>query len=306
MRDNIEEKSEEKITEEIKEDFVVSLKDIEKKTPKLYGIKTGVEGLDSLFFTTKIVNGKPLKESLDGYPAYSVINLTGISDTGKSLMVEQFTVTQASYGNPVLFITVESPAPFVAVSLKERAKALGIEYESIKDKIFLIDAASNSELRESFLTLQKTIIEAIKEYGIKCTVIDSITGFFEEKEMLARGIVRKFFNLMKKWHQTAIFVSQKRSGHEELSAEAAGGYAVSHIVDCSIVLSKFTVTKKYEESIFKKPIGELVRLFRIDGCRLCGHDTSTRIMEITESGLVKIGPPLHKIQMGKREEDEEE
>ncbi|MEN2984388.1 MAG: KaiC domain-containing protein [Dictyoglomaceae bacterium] len=305
MDNETEMKHEGKIGEEIKENFIISLKDIEKKAPKLYGVKSGVEGLDDLFFTTKIINGKPVKESLKGYPAYSVINLTGISDTGKSLMVEQFVVTQASLGNSVLFITVESPAPFIAVSLKERAKALGIDYEAIKDRIFLIDAAYNSELRESFLTLQKTVIEAIKEYGIKCTVVDSITGFFEEKEMLARGVVRKFFNLMKKWHQTAIFVSQKRSGHEELSAEAAGGYAVSHIVDCSIVLTKFVITKKYEENIFKKPIGELVRLFRIDGCRLCGHDTSTRIMEITETGLVKIGLPLFGLQTGKKEVEEE-
>ncbi|PMQ01763.1 MAG: KaiC domain-containing protein [Dictyoglomus sp. NZ13-RE01] len=305
MESNMEELSEEKL-EDVKEKFIVSLKDLEKKTIKLYGIPTGVEGLDDLFFTTRIVNGKPHKESLKGYPAYSVINLTGISDTGKSLMVEQFTVKQASLGNSVLFITVESPAPFIALSLRERAKAMGINYENIEDKIFIIDASTNSELRESFLTLQKTIISAIKDYNIKCTVIDSITGFFEEKEMLARGVVRRFFNLMKKWHQTAIFVSQKRSGHEELSAEAAGGYAVSHIVDCSIVLTKYVITKKYEESIFKKPIGEIVRLFRIDGCRLCGHDTSTRIMEISETGLVKIGPPLSKLSSGSKVEVTEE
>ncbi len=90
---------------------------------------------------------------------------------------------------------------------------MGLDYESIKDNIFVIDAASHSILRDSFLTLQQTIVEAIKEHGVRCTVVDSITGFFEEKEMLARSIVRKFFNLMKKWYQTAIFVSQKRSGH---------------------------------------------------------------------------------------------
>ncbi len=100
---------------------------------------------------------------------------------------------------------------------------------------------------------------------------------------------------MKKWHQTALFVSQKRSGHEELSAEAAGGYAVSHIVDCSMVLSKLTITSRYEENLYGKPIGEIIRLFRIDGCRLCGHDVQTHVMEIFENGLVKIGPALPDI-----------
>lgn len=30
----------------------------------------------------------------------------------------------------------------------------------------------------------------------------------------------------------------------------------------------------------------------IDSCELCGHDTRTHTMEITEHRLVKIGPPL--------------
>ena len=100
---------------------------------------------------------------------------------------------------------------------------------------------------------------------------------------------------MKQHYQTAIFVSQKRSGHEELTAEAAGGYAISHIVDCSIVLSKELITSRYTANLYKKPIGSIIRLFRIDGCRLCGHDTRTHIFEITETGLVKIGPALEEI-----------
>jgi len=41
------------------------------------------------------------------------MNLTGVSDTGKSLMAEQFTVFRASRGDKVAFITVESPANVV-------------------------------------------------------------------------------------------------------------------------------------------------------------------------------------------------
>lgn len=53
------------------------------------------------------------KVSLKGIPSYSVMNLTGVSDTGKSLMAEQFTVFCASRGDRVAFITVESPANVV-------------------------------------------------------------------------------------------------------------------------------------------------------------------------------------------------
>ncbi len=263
-----------------------------KKAPDLRGVPTGVEGLDELFYKAEIKDGKVVKKPLGGIPAYAVVNLTGVSDTGKSLMVEQYTIKQASRGEAVAFITVESPAPFVTMSLKERATAMGVDFSEIEDKIILIDAASHTSLRENLPNLFATLAYAIKNYKVRHTVIDSVTGLYEAKEMMARTIVRQLFNFMKKWYQTAIFVSQKRSGHEELTAEAAGGYAVSHIVDCSMVLAKELITSRITANLYKKEIGEIVRLFRIDGCRMCGHDTRTHFMEITETGLVKIGKPI--------------
>jgi len=263
-----------------------------KKAPKLRGVPTGVEGLDELFFHTEIQDGKVVKKPLGGIPEYAVVNLTGVSDTGKSLMVEQYTVKQAERGDVVAFITVESPAPFVTMGLKERATAMGIDFDSIQDRIVLIDAASHTSLRDNIPNLLATLAFAIKNYKVRHTVIDSVTGLYEAKEMLARTVVRQLFNFMKKWYQTAIFVSQKRSGHEELSAEAAGGYAVSHIVDCTMVLAKELIMTKGQSNLYNRPIGDIVRLFRIDGCRLCGHDTRTHYLEITDVGLVKIGEPL--------------
>jgi KaiC domain protein len=172
---------------------------------------------------------------------------------------------------------------------------MGLSWEEVEKNIVLIDAASHSSLREDIDNLLATLEYAITTYHTKSVVIDSITGFFEAKEMLARSIVRKLFNFMKKFHQTAIFVSQKRSGHEELTAEAAGGYAISHIVDCSIVLSKELIMNRYLANLYKKPLGSIIRFIRIDGCRMCGHDTKTHILEITETGLVKVGPALEEI-----------
>ncbi|MDO3651372.1 ATPase domain-containing protein, partial [Nocardia mangyaensis] len=117
---------------------------------------------------------------------------------------------------------------------------------------------------------------------------------FENKEMTARVVVRRLFNFMKKWYQTALFVSQKRSGHEELTAEAAGGYAVGHIVDGTMVLAKELIDSPFKAKMYKKDIGDIVRLFRIDGCRMSGHDTKTRFLEITETGLVVIKQPIGK------------
>ncbi len=264
------------------------------KAPKIYGVPTGIEGLDDLFFIVEVENGKIVKKNLGGIPAYSVFNITGVSDTGKSLMVEQFAVKQASEGHRVAFITVETPANFVAASLKLRAAAMGLEFEKFEDNIVLIDAASNTKIRENLPDLLATLAYAIKTYKIKFTVIDSVTGLFENKESIARGIVRRIFNFLKKWYQTALLVSQKRSGHEELTAEAAGGYAVGHIVDGTMVLAKEIIDTTYKAKLYKKEVGDLVRLFRIDGCRMSGHDTKTHFMEITETGLVRILDPISK------------
>ena len=274
---------------------IETLKEAGKKAPKIEGVPTGIEGLDNLFFVTKIVKGKVKTIPLGGIPRYSVINLTGVSDTGKSLMAEQFAITQAYLGNPTIFVTVETPGTFLAASLRERAQAMGVDYNEIDKNIIIIDAASYRKLRENILNMTDTLAYAIKQYKVKNVVIDSVTGLYEHKEMLARQIVRRLFNFMKKWYQTAIFVSQKRSGHEELSAEAAGGYAVSHIVDGSIVVAKQTILSRAQQNLYGVPIGEIIRLFRIDGCRMCGHDTNTRIMEITPQGLVKIGPSLSEL-----------
>ncbi|MEO2154310.1 MAG: KaiC domain-containing protein [Nanoarchaeota archaeon] len=262
--------------------------------PKLFGIPSGVEGLDNLFFKVEFENDKPKKVPLGGIPYLSVTNITGVSDTGKTLMAEQFAVTQAANGYKVLFVTVESPAPFVAAGLKYRATALGYNWKEIEDNIVIIDAAVNSRIRDNTELLIKTMNYAITNYNTKSVVIDSITGLFEAREMLARQIVRKLFNFMKLKRQTALFISQKRSSHEEFSAEAAGGYAISHIVDCSIILSKQVIMSRALANLYKKPIGSVIRFFRIDGCRLCGHDSRTWVFDITETGIVKLIAPLEE------------
>jgi len=275
----------------IKEGILVGSKAL-AKAPEIYGVPTGVEGLDELFFITEIKDGKPTKKILGGIPAYSVFNITGVSDTGKSLMVEQFAVEQAHRGEKVIFVTVETPAHFAVASLKLRADAKGYDFSSFEDNIILIDAASHVSLRENIPNLTATMEYAINEYGVKFVVIDSVTGLYENMEMKARAIVRRLYSFMKEYNQTALFVSQKRSGHEELSAEAAGGYAVGHIVDGTMVLAKELIMSQYAARLYNKPVGELVRLFRIDGCRMSGHDTRTHFLEITETGLVRILGPI--------------
>lgn len=256
----------------IEESIVVGSEAI-KKAPEIRGVQTGVEGVDGLFFIVEASKGKFEKKPLYGIPEYSVLNITGVSDTGKSIFVEQFAVKQASLGFPVAFITVESPANFTVKSLQVRASAMGVDFDEISERIILIDAASHSVLRENTPDLLATLAHAIKNFGVKRVVIDSVTGLFENREMQARTVVRRLFNFMKKWSQTALFVSQKRSGHEELTAEAAGGYAVGHIVDGTIVLAKELVSSASKARLYGSTVGETVRF---SGLTAAGSAVTTR------------------------------
>jgi len=275
---------------------ITTLEEAGRKAPQVEGLSTGIGGLDHLFFTTRIQGKRAAKEPLGGIPRYSVFNITGVSDTGKSLMAEQFSVFQASRDIKVAFITVETPAEFAAVALKERAKAMAVGGKKIEENIIIIDAASHRVLREDHLALLDTLAYVIRTYKTEAVVVDSVTGLYENREMQARTIVRPIYNFLKKWHQTALLVAQKRSSHEEFSAEAAGGYAVSHIVDGTMVLFKETIDSTYKERLYGLPLGEMIRLFRIDGCRMCGHDPTTHLLEITDLGLVKIGPSLIELK----------
>lgn len=280
------------------------LGELESKAPKLFGIPTGTK-LDEMFYKIEKEGDKYVKKPLGGLPYLSVMNITGVPDSGKSVLAEQFAITQANAGYKVLFVTVESPAHFLYTALKQKSEALGADFSKVEENIVVIDASESEELRENPRALLDTMAYAIKEKKVTNVIIDSITGLYEHKEMMARQIVRQFFNFLKKWRQTGIFVSQKRSAQASESAEAAGGLAVAHIVDGTIVLDKKLVESRWDVSLYGLPIGSVLRTIRIDGCRMTGHDSRTWVFEITEFGTINIISPLNEYIKRKRVEKEE-
>lgn len=270
-------------------DYVHELKDLGKRAPKLFGVPTCTK-LDEMFF--KIVYDEKKKqyvrEPLGGLPSYSVINVTGIADTGKSLLAEQFALVQASLGYKVLFVTVETPAQFLYTAFKERASFLNVDFSEIEKNIIVLDASQSFELRDNLKAFLDTMKYAIEKKSATITVIDSVTGLYEHREMLARQIVRDIYNFLKRWHQTALLISQKRSSQGSETAEAAGGLAVAHIVDGTIVLAKKLIETKWDVTAYGMPLGSVLRTIRIDGCRLCAHDSRTFVFDIDERGLINI------------------
>ncbi|NOY12005.1 MAG: KaiC domain-containing protein [Archaeoglobi archaeon] len=267
------------------------LRELESKAPKLFGIPTGTK-LDEMFYRVEREGDKYVKKPLGGIPHLAVMNITGVPDTGKSVFAEQFAVTQASHGYKVLFVTVESPANFLYTALKQKAEAMGADFSKVEENVVVIDAAESDELRENVKALLDTMAYAIKEKKCTNVIIDSITGLYEHKEVMARQIVRQVFNFLKKFRQTGILISQKRSAQASESAEAAGGLAVAHIVDGTIVLDKKLIESRWDVNLYGLPLGEVLRTIRIDGCRMTAHDSRTWVFEITDAGLIEIVAPL--------------
>ena len=271
----------------MKKKVIHELHELKKEAPEIFGIKTGTL-LDRMFYKVEIEGERAIKKPLGGIPYQSIINLTGIPDTGKSVLGEQFAVYQAGHGYPVAFVTVESPARFLYNSFKQKALALSLDFETVDKNIIIVDATEDEELRESPTKLMDVIKEAIKRKNTKTVIIDSITGLYEHREVMARQIVRKFFNFLKKWKQTALFISQKRSSQSQETAEAAGGLAVAHILDGTIVMDKKIISSRWEEKLYRVPIGTTLRTIRIDGCRLTPHETDTYVFDINDLGIIEI------------------
>jgi len=273
--------------------FIKELKDLKAEAPEIFGVATGTK-LDELFYYVEFdEKTKQFKKKvLGGIPYRSIMNIVGVADTGKSVFAEQFAVYQAARGYKVLFVTVESPAEFLYSSLKQKAYALGLDFNKVESNIVVLDASKSYQLRENIMSVIKTMETAITKKHCSVTIIDSVTGFYEHKEMLARQIVRALFNFLKQHKQTALLVSQKRSSQQAESAEAAGGLAVAHIVDGTIIFDKKLIETRFDQSLYGLPIGSVLRTMRIDGCRLSAHSSDTWVMEITDKGIIEIKEKL--------------
>jgi len=195
-------------------------------------------------------------------------------------------------GYPVLFVTVESPANFLYTAIKQRCEALGLDFGEVEKNMIVVDASEDPSMREDLTALFGALEYAIRKKNTKNMVIDSVTGLYEHAEVKARMIVRRIYNFAKKFRQTTLLVSQKRSSQASETAEAAGGLAVAHIVDGTIVLDKQLIATRWDENTYGLPIGSVLRTIRIDGCRLSPHDTRTWVFEISDLGTIEIKEPL--------------
>ncbi|RME79491.1 MAG: KaiC domain-containing protein [Methanobacteriota archaeon] len=281
--------------------YIYSLNELSDKAPKMFGIKTGTK-LDNMFFTYDEEDGRVVKKTLYGLPYLGVLNIVGSPDTGKSLFAYQFAVFQASIGYKVVILTTETPASFLYNTIRERCLIMSKDFEEVARNIVVVDLAQEDSVRENINEVISLLERAINKHNATITIIDSVTGLYEHKELNARRVLRAIYNFLKARKQTALITSQKRSSKDSSTVEAAGGLGVAHIVDGSIVLDKRIINTKYEEGIYGMPIGSVMRTLRIDGCRLAGHDQRTHILKISDTGVIDVGEELSEYLKANRKE----
>lgn len=252
-----------------------------KEVIKITPIDSGIEYINKLFYYLDFDENK--LKILGGYPANSVINIIGEADTGKSLLCHLAVVSNSVKGLKTLYVSVENPASYVSMSLKRISSIKKIDYSFILNNVKILDLSN-------YYSLSNNIENFLKEFyilakGFNICVFDSVSGLYENREVMARYIVRRVFQISKNLKMTTFLISQKRE-ESPFSSRSAGGLAISHIADCNIVLSKVIVSSFGEKKMYNAEVGDIVRIFRIDGCRLCGHSSKNHFFKINEYGYI--------------------
>lgn len=251
-----------------------------KDVIKIKSIDSGIDYINKLFYYVDLEDGK--LKALGGYPASSLINIVGEADTGKSLLC-QFAVVANSSKLKTVYISVENPASYVSSSLRRICLLKKVDYSSVISNVRILDLSNHFNISNNVDNFLRDFYSLAKGYNI--CIFDSITALYENREVMARYIVRRIFQITKNLGLTCFMVSQKRED-SPFVARSAGGMAISHIADCNIVLSKIIVSSFAEKKLYGADLGELVRIFRIDGCRVCGHSSKNHFFKINNYGYI--------------------
>ena len=230
--------------------------------------------------------------SLGGIPAVAQVGLTGLSGCGKSILIQEIVLRVASEGKKVVLAISEdiwdSPSPRYDLQsrMREKAEILGLNWDDIRNNLFILDTIQHSILRDwgTFIQTLRYLEELLK--GIDLLVIDSIT-LIESY----RGAMKYRLLELIRWNQlhgtTAIFVSQRASEDDADKLNMAGGLSISHNLDVVLCVD------------IKKAVGQLKADFQVKqwaechfvrmlACRLSNHDRHYRQIHVTKDGFLRL------------------
>lgn len=252
----------------------------------LTGLETGTF-LDTLFLTEK-------QQPLNAIPECSQVAITGLSGSGKSILAEETAIRVASKGKHVLYVTgediwkAETPRLDLQSRLIQKAKVLGIDWNTIQPNLFVLDTVKFPELRE-WKTFAEAYRYASEKHKIDLCLIDSVTVLETSRWQLKYRIIELI-----RYNQingiTAIFINQRSEEKDDISG-MSGGYGLDYQYDTTIVIdfcrtNAWTPKQMLEELSVGK--GDFVRYARVLDSRLCGYNRNYKLLEITNDGFIKL------------------
>lgn len=264
---------------------------------ELVGFKTGTF-VDNLFFGE---DDKPL----GGIPIVCQLGLTGLSGTGKSILVQEIALRSANEGKKVIFVTSEdifvSPTPRQDLQsrMKRKAEIMGLDWETIQNNLFVLDSIKNSQLR-NWTTLVETyryLVEVLQ--GIDLLILDSVTLLETYRGALKWRILE-----MSRYNQlrgvTGIYVCQ-RSEEKPDSYAVSGSQGVVHNLDALLCMDFGKAMSIMKDDLNRNrpktnqiKQWEPVHFIRLMVCRLSGFDRTYKEVFINSKGFLKLVKPDQK------------
>ena len=266
---------------------------VEAKKP-LIGFPTGTF-IDQLFLT-------PEGKSLEGVPICGQFAITGLPGAGKSILVEEIAVRVAASGRKVLYATAEdtwksaTPRFDLQSRLKQKADILGLDWNKIRENLFVLDTVAYPELRD-WNTFAETYRYVAEKEKIELAIIDSVTVL-----EAYRGALKYRVMELARYNQvhgiTALYVNQ-RSSEVWDSYDMAGGIGLAHNLDGTIIIDYGRVYWYDQQVDLGVDRGEFVRIARVLDCRMSNFERRRIKIDITQDGFLKAIEPIPKSKEAK-------
>ncbi|MGB9960446.1 MAG: ATPase domain-containing protein [Candidatus Bathyarchaeales archaeon] len=266
---------------------------VEAKKP-LVGFPTGTF-IDQLFLT-------PEGKSLEGIPICGQFAITGLPGAGKSILVEEIAIKVAASGRKVLYATAEdtwksaTPRFDLQSRLKQKADILGLDWNVIRENLFVLDTVAYPELRD-WNTFAETYRYVAEKEKIELAIIDSVTVL-----EAYRGALKYRVMELARYNQvhgiTALYVNQ-RSSEVWDSYDMAGGIGLAHNLDGTIIIDYGRVYWYDQQVDLGVERGEFVRIARVLDCRMCNFERRRIKIDITQDGFLRAIEPIPKNQGAK-------
>ncbi len=262
----------------------------EAKKP-LIGFTTGTF-IDNFFLTSE---GK----SLNGVPICGQFAITGLPGAGKSILIEEIAVRVAASDRKVLLATAEdtwksaTPRFDLQSRLKQKADILGLDWNRIRENLFVLDTVAYPELRD-WNTFAETYRFVAEKEKIELVLVDSVTVL-----EAYRGALKYRVMELARYNQvngiTALYVNQ-RSSEVWDSYDMAGGIGLAHNLDGTIIIDYGRVYWCDQQVDLEAQRGEFVRIARVLDCRMSNFERRRIKVDITNEGFLKAIEPIPKAE----------